>query len=237
VLVVALAMSWEWGSIIRKASFDTPFVVHAVAVGAGVVLAGFGLAAIGFLVVLVGALIVLALRFGTYARLSALGVLYVGVPCVGLLWLRGNEPYGFQAVLFLLMTVIVTDTGAYAVGRTVGGPKLWSRISPNKTWSGLIGGVSLAALAGALFAMAVPGASPWLLGLSGLICGLVAQAGDLMESSLKRSFGVKDASQLLPGHGGFMDRMDGLVGAASVAALFAMLVNMHAPARALLLWQ
>jgi phosphatidate cytidylyltransferase len=237
VLIVALAMSWEWGSIVRKTNMDTPLVVHAAAVGAGVVLAGSGLAAIGLLVVLVGALIVLALRFGERARLSALGVLYVGLPCVGLLWLRSDEPYGFLAVLFLLVTVIVTDTGAYAVGRSVGGPKLWPRVSPNKTWSGLIGGVSMAALAGGLFALAVPGASPWLLGLSGLICGLVAQAGDLMESSLKRAFGVKDASQLIPGHGGFMDRMDGLVGAAAAAALFAMLLNMHAPARAFLLWQ
>jgi phosphatidate cytidylyltransferase len=237
VLLVALAMCWEWGHIVRQSSIDTPFVIHAAAVGFGVILAGLGFAALGLLTVLIGALIVLALRFGERARLSALGVLYVGLPCVSLLWLRSNEPYGFQAVLFLLIAVVVTDTGAYAVGRTVGGPKLWPRISPNKTWSGLIGGVSAAGLAGALFALAVPGASPVLLALTGIVCGLVAQAGDLAESALKRAHGVKDASQLIPGHGGFMDRMDGLVGAAAVAALFAILLNMHAPARALLLWQ
>jgi phosphatidate cytidylyltransferase len=237
VLLVALAMCWEWGHIVRQASFDTVFVIHAAAVGSGVALAGLGFAALGLLTVAIGALIVLALRFGERARLSALGVLYVGVPCVSLLWLRGNEPYGFQAVLFLLIAVVVTDTAAYAAGRTVGGPKLWPRISPNKTWSGLIGGVSAAGLAGALFATAVPGSSPVLLALTGVVCGLVAQAGDLAESALKRAHGVKDASQLIPGHGGFMDRMDGLVGAAAAAALFAILLNMHAPARALLLWQ
>jgi phosphatidate cytidylyltransferase len=237
VLLVAVAMCWEWGNIVRKAGIDTTCVIHATAVGAGVILAGWGMAALGLLTVLIGALIVLALRYGEQARLSALGVLYVGVPCVALLWLRGDEPYGFRAVLFLLIAVIVTDTGAYAVGRTVGGPKLWPRISPNKTWSGLIGGVSAAALAGVLFGMSVPGASAPLLGLTALVCGLVAQAGDLAESALKRSHGVKDASQLIPGHGGFMDRMDGLVGAAVAAALFAVLLNMHAPARALLMWQ
>ena len=237
VLLVAVAMCWEWGHIVRQSGIDTTFVIHAAAVGIGVVLAGWGMAAIGLLTVLIGALIVLGLRFGEQAKLSALGVLYVGVPCVALLWLRGDEPYGFRAVLFLLIAVIVTDTGAYAVGRTVGGPKLWPRISPNKTWSGLIGGVSAAAIAGALFGLTVPGASVPLLGLTALICGLVAQAGDLAESALKRAHGVKDASQLIPGHGGFMDRMDGLVGAAVAAALFAVLLNMQAPARALLLWQ
>jgi phosphatidate cytidylyltransferase len=237
VFAVATAMCWEWGRIVRSAHVDTPLIVHGTAVGAGVVMAGYGFAALGLLTVVIGALIVLALRFGERARLSALGVLYVGVPCIGLLWLRGDEPYGFKAVLFLLVAVIVTDTAAYAVGRTVGGPKLWPQVSPNKTWSGLIGGVSAAALAGALFAMAVPGASAPLLALTGLVCGLVAQAGDLAESALKRAHGVKDASQLIPGHGGFMDRMDGLVGAAAVAALFALSLNMQAPARALLLWQ
>ncbi len=237
VFVVAMAMCWEWGHIVRQASIDTPFTIHAAAVGSGIALAGNGFAALGLLTVVIGALIVLALRFGERAKLSALGVLYVGLPCVGLLWLRGDEPYGFRAVLFLLVAVIITDTAAYAVGRTVGGPKLWPRVSPNKTWSGLIGGVSGAGIAGALFALAVPGASAGLLFITGVLCGLVAQAGDLAESALKRAHGVKDASQLIPGHGGFMDRMDGLVGAAVVAALFALLLNMHAPARALLLWQ
>jgi phosphatidate cytidylyltransferase len=236
VLAVALAMSWEWGHIVRQADFDTTFIVHASTVAISVVLAGLGLAALGIIVTVVGTLIVLALRFGERARLSGLGVLYVGLPCVSLLWLRGDEPYGFLAVLFVIMTVVVTDTGAYAAGRTIGGPKLWPRVSPNKTWSGLIGGVCAAGIAGALFARAVPGASPALLGCAAVVCGCVAQAGDLMESALKRAFGVKDASQLIPGHGGFMDRMDGLVGAAAIAALFALALNMHAPARALLLW-
>jgi phosphatidate cytidylyltransferase len=237
VLLVALAMSWEWGHIVRGSSFDTTFVVHAAAVGAGVVLAGIGYAALGVIAVTVGTCIVGALTFsGQRLRLSAIGVPYVGLPSVSLLWLRADEPYGFQAVMFLLLTVVTTDTAAYAFGRTFGGPKLWPRVSPNKTWSGLIGGVATAGVAAAAYATLVPGASSLALGVSGILLGLVAQAGDLAESHLKRIHGVKDASRLIPGHGGFMDRMDGMVGAATLAALLAAAINIQAPARALLTW-
>jgi phosphatidate cytidylyltransferase len=256
VLLISAAMCWEWGHIVRglgrgqdlgdagtkngarraSMAIDTIFVIHVAAVLSGVLLAGLGVAALGVIVVVVGALIVTALRFGESGRLSALGVLYVGIPAIALLWLRGDEPYGFQAVLMLLLAVGFTDTGAFIAGRSIGGPKLWPRVSPNKTWSGLIGGVSAAGLVCGLFSAAIPGSSPLQLALMGVLCGLIAQAGDLAESALKRAFGVKDASQLIPGHGGFMDRMDGVVGAAAVAALVAALINMHAPARALLLW-
>jgi phosphatidate cytidylyltransferase len=128
----------------------------------------------------------------------------------------------------------MTDTAAYFSGRTIGGPKLWPAVSPKKTWAGLIGGVSGAALVGAVFpTLTGSGFSVWLA-ILGLVLGLIAQAGDLAESALKRHYGLKDASDLIPGHGGFMDRMDGVVTASVFAALVALAIDAYAPARALL---
>jgi phosphatidate cytidylyltransferase len=112
---------------------------------------------------------------------------------------------------------------------------LWPEVSPNKTWAGFLGAVGATALVGGLFALAVPGASVLRLAVVGALLALVAQGGDLAESSLKRRFGAKDAGSILPGHGGVMDRVDGLVAAASAVGLAAMVIDMHSPARALLL--
>src|SRR4029078_8773546 len=94
------------------------------------------------------------LYMGRGARLSALGVFYVGLPAIALLWMRGDEPYGFTAVLFIFAVFWGSDTAAYAAGRTIGGPKLWPRVSPNKTWAGFIGALAAGARAGGLFAAA-----------------------------------------------------------------------------------
>ncbi len=237
VLIAAVVMSWEWGTVVRgDASIDAILVVHVVVVAAAVILAGCGYAALGLIALIAGTLVVGALRFGETARLSAVGVLYTGMPAIALIELRtGNEPYGFLAVLFVLLCVIATDTLAYFTGRAIGGPKLWPSVSPNKTWAGFIGGVSAAAAVGLLFAGRLAGASPARLAVLALVLGVVSQGGDLAESALKRGFGVKDASSLLPGHGGLMDRMDGVVAAAIVAVLIGLAFNIHNPARALLL--
>ena len=236
ILIVALIMSWEWGNVVRGAGTDAVLVVHGIVVTAAVILAGLGYAALALIALIAGTFIVGALRFGEKARLSAVGVLYVGFPAVALVVLRlGAEPYGFQAVLFVVLAVIATDTLAYFTGRGVGGPKLWPSVSPNKTWSGLMGGISGAAMVGGAFAYTIGSASIIRLALIGLALGLIAQGGDLAESSLKRSFGVKDASSLLPGHGGLMDRMDGIVAAAVLALLIGLAINIREPARALLL--
>jgi phosphatidate cytidylyltransferase len=211
-------------------------LVHASAVAVAAVLAAAGSAVLALGALVIGAGLVWLLCFGFYERLCALGVLYVGLPAVALVWLRADEPYGFQAVLFLLLTVVAADTFAYVGGRLIGGPKLWPSISPNKTWSGLLCGLAASAFAGAVFAAFVSEAAPAALAFSGFVLGLVAQAGDLAESALKRRFGVKDASSLIPGHGGFLDRVDGVVFAATAAAAVALLVNNQAPARVILLW-
>jgi phosphatidate cytidylyltransferase len=196
------------------------------------VLTAIGYAALGLSVLVIGAIIVIPLQFGERPIFSAAGVLYCGLPAVALLWLRGDEPMGFLAVIFIFLVVWATDTAAFVAGRIIGGPKLAPSISPHKTWAGLAGGVAAAGLAAAVFALFTD-ASPGSLLLIGLAMGLVAQGGDLAESALKRTFGVKDASNLIPGHGGFLDRLDGIVTVAVVTALAALFANPHAPAAAL----
>jgi phosphatidate cytidylyltransferase len=235
VLAVALAMSWEWGRIVRAQSFDAAFLAHAAGVVASVLLAELSLAALAVVAAVVAAVTVLPLSFGRRGLLSAIGVLYVCIPAITLVWLRGDARHGFQAVLYLLLLVAMTDISAYFGGRLVGGPKLWPRISPNKTWAGLVTGVAASVAAGAAFAQFVAGASPGRLAVGGLLIGLLAQCGDLAESALKRDVGVKDASQLLPGHGGFLDRMDGVVLAATAVGLYAALSDPASPGRAVLL--
>jgi phosphatidate cytidylyltransferase len=233
VLAVALIMSWEWSKVVRGAGLDISLIVHGLSVAAAVALAAFGFAALGVAVLLIGTIIVLALEFGAHPLFSAAGVMYTGLPAVALLWLRSNEPQGFSAVLFIVLVVAATDTAAYAFGRLIGGPRLASAISPNKTWSGLVGGLSAAAIMAGAFA-SFTGGAVLALALTGLLMGLVAQAGDLAESAMKRAFNVKDASQLLPGHGGFMDRMDGIVSVTVAAAFAALFLDPQSPAAALL---
>src|SRR5262249_20948271 len=123
----------------------------------------------------------------------------------------------------------------FLAGRLVGGTKLWPAVSPNKTWAGLLGALGASAIVGALFWLSVPYASPVRLAAVGVVLAAVAQAGDLAESALKRRFGAKDTGAIIPGHGGLMDRVDGLVAAAIAAGICGFLVNWYFPARALLL--
>ena len=233
ILAIAVVLSWEWGRMVRGVSTDLAFYVHAACLAVAIALTVFGYAALSLAVIVTGSIILVPLVFGSGAVLSALGMFYVGLPAVALLWLRMSEPYGFAAILFLFAVVWSSDIAAYASGRLIGGPKLWPRVSPNKTWAGLMGALAAGSAAGAIAAALV--AAPLLrLVLIGLALSFVAQAGDLAESALKRVFGRKDASDLIPGHGGFMDRMDSIVAAAVAAALLALALDPRTPARALL---
>jgi len=152
------------------------------------------------------------------AALTALGVGYIGTAAIAILYLR-EQPLGFALALWTLASVWATDIGAYFAGRAIGGPKLAPTISPNKTWAGLIGGMIAAAIVGALIARFghLPTRTIWIAPL----LAVVAQAGDLVESGMKRHVGVKDAGKILPGHGGLLDRIDGML---PVAILVAALV-------------
>jgi phosphatidate cytidylyltransferase len=149
----------------------------------------------------------------------ALGALYAGAMLAAALVIRADAALGFIAMIFLFAVVWATDVAAYFAGKLAGGPKLWPAVSPSKTWSGAIAGTVAGTVAGVAVA-AVAGLEPLAPVVAiGLILSVVAQFGDLLESALKRRFGVKDASHAIPGHGGLMDRLDGFLAAAVAAAV------------------
>lgn len=242
VAVGAVIMCWEWGSLVRlphaatetaSRGPDIALGVHAIAALIVIALAMLHHPGWALAVLVAAALVLFALD--PARPLSAFGAPYVGVPALVLVWLRAQPELGLAAVLFLFLAVWVTDIGAYAVGRSVGGPKLAPSISPGKTWSGLAGGVVLSAVAAAIFATFVPGASSVRLAALAACLAVMAQAGDLYESALKRRSGLKDASHIIPGHGGLLDRVDGLVAAVALAAILILLLHVDAPARGLVL--
>ncbi|MBL8675716.1 MAG: phosphatidate cytidylyltransferase [Rhodospirillales bacterium] len=148
----------------------------------------------------------------------ASGSFYLVAAVVAALWLRHDARMGQLTILWVLAVVWATDIFAFFAGRAIGGPKLAPRISPGKTWSGLAGGMAAAAAASAVFSVwsAAPLSS---LCFWGAATAVVAQAGDLLESAAKRRFGVKDSGTLIPGHGGILDRVDGLVAALLLVAI------------------
>ena len=206
IAAIALVVVGEWAGLARVGTWRAGLAVIALAVGlllAAPMLWGTDRATVALIVALG---IVVAAIVGN--AMLGLGVAYVGVPAIGILFLRGQAD-GAALALWTLLIVILTDTGAFFAGRAIGGAKLAPRISPKKTWSGLAGGMIAAAIGGALVGglAQLPPATMWL----GAPLAVVAQMGDLYESWLKREAGVKDSGRLLPGHGGFLDRIDGAI--------------------------
>lgn len=237
VLTVALIVSWEWGRVVRGTDMDMVLAAQLGGVGAGIMLAAIDLPALGVLALAIGTILVALLSLGRNAGFSALGVAFAGLPGIVLLWLRSDQGFGLWAVLYIMLIVVVTDIAAYFSGRLIGGPKIWPRVSPNKTWAGLIGAIVASAAAGWIYAAYCPvPALPEKLSIGGALLAIIAQVGDFAESALKRRFGTKDASQLIPGHGGFMDRIDGLTTAAIAAGIYAVIYGPMAPALAILTW-
>jgi len=150
---------------------------------------------------------------------GVLGGTYLGVAGLGFIYLRAMEPQGFNTALWIFLVVASADVGGYFAGKLIGGPKLWPKVSPKKTWAGAGGGVAMAVTAGGLFSWATTGTNFLPVGVVSAAAAVVSQGGDLAESALKRHFGVKDSGRLLPGHGGALDRFDGLVAAVLVVAL------------------
>jgi phosphatidate cytidylyltransferase len=150
--------------------------------------------------------------------------------------LRLDSRNGFVALVFVLLVVWVTDIGGYFAGRGIGGPKLWSRVSPKKTWAGAIGGFVGSLVVAAGFVAFDFGKAGWLV-LLGAILSIVSQLGDLFESAVKRRFGVKDSSHIIPGHGGLLDRLDGFVAAIVLAAILGVVRGgMDGAGRGLMVW-
>ncbi|EJF88631.1 phosphatidate cytidylyltransferase [Bartonella tamiae] len=155
------------------------------------------------------------------------GFLYACLPAVSLAYIRGDEPFGFGAIIFLFAVVWGTDIAAYFNGRALGGPKLAPRFSPNKTWSGAVGGALVGVAGGTLVAYLALDTSPanFFIPLLAFILSIMSQCGDIAESWVKRYFSVKDSGTFLPGHGGFMDRVDGLVFAAVILYIIGAIVS------------
>lgn len=158
---------------------------------------------------------------------------YVVVAAAALLWLRGDPLVGWSNILFLVLVVWSADIGAYITGRWIGGPRLAPRLSPGKTWSGAVGGLVVAVAVGVATAQIFAAAAiPWQAAVLAGLLALVAQAGDLLESAIKRRLQIKDTSHLIPGHGGLFDRLDAILAAAPVAALLALALG-----RGVVLWR
>jgi len=222
VLGAALIMAWEWTRLTGGGRFGwTGFCLTAVCALA-VLVVTLEIPILVLPILLAGATAVCGVahwRGHERPIWAGAGVLYIGLPTTAILVLRSNSDSGLITVLWLLVVVWATDIGAFFAGRLIGGPKLAPKISPNKTWAGLAGGILLAGTAGAVLAGIVDSANATVPAVAGGLFAVVAQTGDLIESGIKRIFGVKDASDLIPGHGGLMDRVDGIVAVAPTVVL------------------
>jgi phosphatidate cytidylyltransferase len=244
--IAAALVLWEWSRLVspemawRLLAPGLPALfVAAVFAERAAVLPAVGVVIVGALAAVAAATVLgpQAPRSGISASWFAAGVIYAALVLVSPILLRNDPEFGFAALLFVLATVWATDIFAYLVGRSLGGPLLWPRVSPKKTWSGAIGGLLGGIAAGSAVAYASAGTQPLWAGVLALILSIAAQAGDLLESWVKRQFGAKDTSRLIPGHGGVMDRVDSFLLAALVAVLIGSLrYGAAASARGLLLW-
>ena len=220
VTLTAIGLYFEWLMVVGA---RTPRLVTAGA--AALAIAGLLLAAgridASILVLVVGLAGVMVVS--PERRLwTATGFGYAAAAEVASVLVRHDQAHGFVALILILLVVWVTDIGGYFAGRGIGGPKLWPRVSPKKTWAGAIGGFAASLAVAAGFAVIGLGKTGPML-LLGAVLSIASQLGDLFESAVKRRFGVKDSSHIIPGHGGLLDRLDGFVAAIVLAAIFGFL--------------
>jgi phosphatidate cytidylyltransferase len=235
--LAAMVVLWEWNSLV--AGSDQRIVLTtggaSLALAIALVLTGHLLAAV--IVLAISTLGVASLAPAKRRTWIAAGVPYAGALGVAPIVLRSDNGEGFLAIIFLFAVVWTTDIAAYFAGRAIGGPKLMPRVSPNKTWSGAIGGTLAAVVVALALAKVTALSGLFAIAMLAVILSICAQGGDLFESFLKRRFGAKDSGHLIPGHGGLMDRLDGFVTASVVAALIGLLRGgFEAPGRGLLVW-
>lgn len=219
IALFAILMGWEWSKLCL-AEFKLPGMILSAYAGAIALLPFFDIPLIeALLIAPVICVILFALSPNNKGKLwFAIGALYLAIPVCAFIFLRSADEVGVSVVFWIACMVVATDTGGYAFGIIVGGPKLAPKISPKKTWAGLIGGMSGAFLTGLAFSFAFNWAEPILISCLSAILAVVAQMGDLFESHVKRRFDVKDSSQIIPGHGGVLDRLDGMLTASAVMA-------------------
>ena len=221
--VVAGLMLWELIRMLDPTLTQSKSILLALVGGAAVFRVGFDTSAISVSSLLLAPVIGLVLlkKDRTLFAVYGMGILFA---VAGLFWIRAGA--GLNWTIWLVLVVIATDIGGYFFGRILGGPKILPVISPKKTWSGTLGGWALAICVGAGF-MVFSGAGPIILGLS-LVTAIASQAGDVAESAIKRHTGIKDSSNLIPGHGGFLDRFDALITAALLVLIIGTLLGLPA---------
>jgi phosphatidate cytidylyltransferase len=249
-IAAAYAGGWYWTALVTLCGIGL-FVEWLVVIGAAgnvaLVVTGVGVLAIStpflalqnigaaFFVLALG-VIGVAFRASTARSWAIAGFLYAAAALVSSIVLRLDRTEGFVALVFVLLVVWCTDIGGYFAGRAVGGPKLWPRISPNKTWAGAIGGFVASLIVAGGFGASGFGKTGSLL-MIGAALSVASQLGDLFESAVKRRFGVKDSSRIIPGHGGLLDRLDGYVAAVVLAAIFGILRGgVDGAGHALMVW-
>lgn len=238
--LLGVLMAHEWVVMSHRAD-SLQFALHAAAAMCGALLP----IEVGVLPALIAILVLwfLSAVLAHYFHPSQgviwryIGVPYVSIPAMALVLLRNDAHYGVQAIIWIMLMVWAADTLAYFAGRMIGGPKLAPVLSPKKTWAGLGGAIVGSALASILFAqwLGIPHVA--VLGVIAGCLALVEQAGDIFKSALKRHYGVKDSGRLIPGHGGVIDRVDGLVAVATVVAIIGLLRGgLDATAQGILVW-
>lgn len=216
VIAAAALLYAEWLTIVgalRNRLVLTAGILALVIAGILLMVRSTDLA---FAVLAVGTALVAILASGQRLWIAS-GMVYAAAALIAAVLVRLDANAGFLALIFVLLIVWVTDIGGYFAGRSIGGPKLWPRVSPKKTWAGAVGGLVLSLIVAAAFALLGFGKMLPLL-VFGAVLSVVSQLGDLFESAVKRRFGVKDSSQIIPGHGGLLDRLDGFVAAIVFAA-------------------
>jgi phosphatidate cytidylyltransferase len=235
--LAALGIWWEWTWLVASERSKWVLMMGGSALVISVALARMGRPGAAVIVVALGSVTVGAAAPAARRGWAAAGLPYAGAVAIAPIMLRSDSNDGFLAMVFLFAIVWATDSVAYFCGRMIGGPKLLPQVSPKKTWSGAIGGLA-GAIVTAIAVAKVAGLEQVaaLAGIGGIL-SVFAQAGDLFESRLKRTFGAKDSSRLIPGHGGLMDRLDGFLAAAAAAALIgALRGGIEGPAQGLLAW-
>ena len=221
ILAAVIVMAWEWRRLCTAQQFDAAGIILTIAVVLATVLASFSHVGLAALSVVAGTLIVFLMIIRMESKSSiwtVAGVLAIGFAGISLILIRqiGGD---WSIAIWFLVSIWATDSVAFFVGRAVGGPKLAPKISPGKTWSGLFGGVAGAVCWSVIWALWTGVEQAGTLAILGAIIAIFAQLGDLGVSRVKRRYGVKDTGTLIPGHGGLLDRVDGVIGAAPVALL------------------
>jgi phosphatidate cytidylyltransferase len=235
--LAAMGVLWEWTALVAAGDRRSLLMAGAASFALAFALANTSHLMAAIIVLVMGALAAAALAPAERRIWVAAGIPYAGALGIAPIMLRADAEYGFLVIIFLFAIVWATDILAYFVGRAIGGPKLVPRVSPKKTWSGAVGGTIAAILAAVAIAKSSGLAALVAIAVVAVLLSVAAQAGDLFESALKRRFGAKDSSHFIPGHGGLMDRLDGFVAAAFLAALIGLVRGgFETPGRGLLVW-